>query len=57
MGRDHPGTVGGAGGSRIHDQAVCDALMDAGCLQASHAANPIKPATFPHDGYLRVAPR
>lgn len=55
MGSDNPGTVGGAGGSGVHNQVVDDAFMYLQCLQTSHPANPVRPVALPCSGDLRVA--
>ena len=55
MGSDDPGTVGGAGGSCVHNQVVDDTLMHPQCLQTSHPANPVRPVALPRSGDLGVA--
>jgi hypothetical protein len=55
MGSDNPGTVGGAGGSGVHNQVVDDAFMYLQCLQTSHPANPVRPVALPCSADLRVA--
>jgi hypothetical protein len=55
MRSDCPGTVGGAGGSGVHNRVVDDALMYAQCLQTSHPANPVRPVALSYGGDLKVA--